>query len=294
MIITNIMEYSTFDIKPEEPESQETRLIIAEKKHYINVYWKEPWTSGGFLTLNQPLVYIACKDKNPCYVAIFDNSSLEYYQQELYLWKSAHKYCARLIDSYRCKSNLRVNNHHYNYNYNDEATNVFILERLSTSSHDFFKRIPLDLNDLPTYVEATIEINKIFNLLIDMNNDGIYHRDAHTGNIMCVNTSQGLIWKMIDIETVYLIDEDYGDKESENGAFGMSVNSLDITNDINKGTRGKITGIYIDILSFAVSLIDLNEDYYQLFPNWVKLIIQDAKMIKDQYRYLYKFPDFDL
>lgn len=215
------------------------------------------------------------------------------FRRELQIWNAVKKYAAKIAYAYRCEGDENSDD------ISREGTNVFIVERLDDSLYNYFEELSPKLDDPNIREQARIEIDKIFTLVKNMNDDFIFHRDAHGSNIMYMKNLDGtLTWKFIDLETVYLLNEvDYKGKKGvgiekiSNGAIGRDIPIWGINEDIQKHTRGWIRGVNVDIASIGVSLVNINKEYYKLFPNWVKQIIQDAKkMISDGKDYD-MFPD---
>ena len=100
---------------------------------------------------------------------------------------------------------------------------MFIVERMDGNLYDFFTKLAPHLSDPKSRTQAITEINKIFTLVKNMNEDGIYHRDAHGGNLMYIETPHGLVWKFIDPETFYLAKEDFAVEIVGNGAFVTKI-----------------------------------------------------------------------
>jgi hypothetical protein len=231
----------------------------------IKPCWKDDWKSGGFLAYSKPLVYVACKGANCCYVAIFSYGTLRGYHKQLDLMRATKEFSATLYAAYRCEGDEKSTD------LNQQGTNVFIVERMEDSLKNFFTRLaPRFKTDEKVNHLVKQETEKIFDLIRRMNAQGIYHRDAHGGNIMYIQTPRGLVWKFIDPESFYLAHEKIGMRVTPNGVFKKTSRSS-LIDEKNTKVWG---GILIDVVSVAKTLLDIDHDFYQVFPHWVKLEIQ--------------------
>jgi hypothetical protein len=272
--------------KSDDDLSASIKNAIAIWKERINVKWKSPWYSGGFLDYQAPLVYIACNGQDCCHVAIFESGTLKQFRQMIHLWKNIQKYSAKFVDSYRSEGDEN------NPDDTKNGTNVYIVERMDDTLYNFFQQLLLKLNDGKTReeaeIEATTEINKIFNLVKNMNNDLIFHRDANAGNIMYIKTPYGLVWKFIDPETVYLAKEDFYIKTDDPEDF-VNITTTVIKRDLID-RKYRDYGLNIDVLNVAISFVMIDKIYHKFFPEWVKQRVKDAKKTVGYRSYLDLIP----
>lgn len=260
---------------PSSPKHSCGRTGIEKPEFYvpkgeeIQICWKQPWTTGGFLAQSKPQVYVACKKDNCCFVALFAQGSLHDFRVDVELSKKSQPFTAELVDAYRCEADEDSKDG------NQEGTSVFIFERMDGTLNQYFGGLSSEFkSNSGVYERAKIEIQKIFDLVRTMNKEGIFSRDAHGENIMYKDTPQGLIWKFIDVESFYLTKQGLG---RERNVRNLLFNGIITHIQIDKRDENFWRGIYVDILTVALALLIINSAFSLVFPEWVKQIVSKFK-----------------